>query len=119
MDYSLKSLELCEKNRGKLRVESAVEIDTREQLSAAYTPGVAEPCRKIHKNPEDIYKYTIKSHTIAVVTDGTAVLGLGDIGPGAGLPVREGDPALHKIQRYRRDSEDGKADRPGVRRHQS
>ena len=96
MDYSLKSLELCEKNRGKLRVESAVEIDTREQLSAAYTPGVAEPCRRIHTNPEDIYKYTIKSHTIAVVTDGTAVLGLGDIGPGAGLPVMEGKCALFK-----------------------
>ncbi len=96
MDYSLKSLELCEENGGKLRVESAVEIDTREQLSAAYTPGVAEPCRKIHKNPEDIYKYTIKSHTIAVVTDGTAVLGLGDIGPGAGLPVMEGKCALFK-----------------------
>ncbi len=96
MDYSLKSLELCEENGGKLRVESAVEIDTREQLSAAYTPGVAEPCRKIHKNPEDICKYTIKSHTIAVVTDGTAVLGLGDIGPGAGLPVMEGKCALFK-----------------------
>ncbi|MCR4578104.1 MAG: NADP-dependent malic enzyme [Clostridiales bacterium] len=96
MDYSLKSLKLCEENRGKLRVESAVQIDTREQLSAAYTPGVAEPCRRIHQNPEDIYKYTIKGHTIAVVTDGTAVLGLGDIGPGAGLPVMEGKCALFK-----------------------
>ena len=96
MDYSRKSLELCEANKGKLRVESAVEIETREQLSAAYTPGVAEPCRRINKNPEEVYRYTIKSHTIAVVTDGTAVLGLGDIGPMAGLPVMEGKCALFK-----------------------
>ena len=96
MDYSQKSLELCEQHRGKLRVESAVEISDREQLSAAYTPGVAEPCRRISKNREDVFKYTIKSHTVAVVTDGTAVLGLGDIGPMAGLPVMEGKCALFK-----------------------
>ncbi|MCR4622746.1 MAG: NADP-dependent malic enzyme [Clostridiales bacterium] len=96
MDYSQKSLALCEEHRGKLRVESAVEIKTKEQLSTAYTPGVAEPCRRINQDPEDVYKYTIKGHTIAVVTDGTAVLGLGDIGPKAGLPVMEGKCALFK-----------------------
>jgi len=96
MDYNALSLELCEKNRGKLEVVSKVPVTTREELSTAYTPGVAEPCRKIHQNKHDVYKYTIKSHTVAVVSDGTAVLGLGDIGPEAAMPVMEGKAVLFK-----------------------
>ena len=96
MDYNAMSLELHEKHRGKLEVVSKVPVTTREELSTAYTPGVAEPCRKIHANKHDAYKYTIKGRTVAVVTDGTAVLGLGDIGPEAGLPVMEGKAVLFK-----------------------
>ena len=96
MDYNAMSLELCEKNRGKLEVVSKVPVTTREELSTAYTPGVAEPCRRIHQNKHDAYKYTIKSHTVAVVSDGTAVLGLGDIGPEAAMPVMEGKAVLFK-----------------------
>jgi len=96
MDYNALSLDLCEKNRGKLEVVSKVPVTTREELSAAYTPGVAEPCRRIHQNKHDVYKYTIKSHTVAVVSDGTAVLGLGDIGPEAAMPVMEGKAVLFK-----------------------
>lgn len=96
MNYSEKSLELCEKNRGKLTVTPTVPVTDRDELSSAYTPGVAEPCRKIHANPHDVYKYTIKSHTVAVVSDGTAVLGLGDIGPEAAMPVMEGKAVLFK-----------------------
>ena len=96
MDYNALSLELCEKNRGKLEVVSKVPVTTREELSTAYTPGVAEPCRRIHQNKHDVYKYTIKSHTVAVVSDGTAVLGLGDIGPEAAMPVMEGKAVLFK-----------------------
>lgn len=96
MDYSKASLELCEKNRGKLQMVSLASIKTRDELSTAYTPGVAEPCRKIHANKTDAYRYTIKGHTIAVVSDGTAVLGLGDIGPEAAMPVMEGKSILFK-----------------------
>lgn len=96
MDYNQLSLELCEKNRGKLEVVSKVPVTSREELSTAYTPGVAEPCRKIHANKHDVYRYTIKSHTVAVVSDGTAVLGLGDIGPEAAMPVMEGKSLLFK-----------------------
>ncbi len=96
MDYNALSLELCEKNRGKLEVVSKVPVSTREELSTAYTPGVAEPCRRIYQNKHDVYKYTIKSHTVAVVSDGTAVLGLGDIGPEAAMPVMEGKAVLFK-----------------------
>ena len=96
MDYNQKSLELCEQNRGKLTVVSTVPVTNREELSAAYTPGVAEPCRKIHADPHEVNRYTIRSHTVAVVSDGTAVLGLGDIGPGAAMPVMEGKAVLFK-----------------------
>ena len=96
MNYSELSLEMHEKNRGKIEVISKVKIDTRDDLSIAYTPGVAEPCRKIHANKEDAYKYTSKGNLIAVVTDGSAVLGLGDIGPEAGMPVMEGKAILFK-----------------------
>jgi len=96
MNYFEESLKLHEKNAGKIEVTSKVKINTREDLSLAYTPGVAEPCRKIHENEENVYKYTSKGNIVAVVTDGTAVLGLGDIGPKAGLPVMEGKAILFK-----------------------
>jgi malate dehydrogenase (oxaloacetate-decarboxylating) len=96
MNYFEESLKLHEKNAGKIEVKSKVKIETREDLSLAYTPGVAEPCRKIHENEENVYKYTSKGNLVAVVTDGTAVLGLGDIGPKAGLPVMEGKAILFK-----------------------
>ncbi|WP_097028412.1 NAD(P)-dependent malic enzyme [Clostridium peptidivorans] len=96
MNYFEESLKLHENNRGKMEIKSKVKITTREDLSLAYTPGVAEPCRKIHENEENVYKYTSKGNLVAVVTDGTAVLGLGDIGPKAGLPVMEGKAILFK-----------------------
>lgn len=96
MDYGKLSLELCEKNRGKLEVISKVPVTKKEELSTAYTPGVAEPCRRIHANKHDVYRYTIKGRTVAVVSDGSAVLGLGDIGPEAAMPVMEGKALLFK-----------------------
>lgn len=96
MDVKQKALELHEKHAGKITVESKVPVTNKEELSLAYTPGVAEPCRKIDANKEDVYKYTSKGNLVAVVTDGTAVLGLGDIGPEAGLPVMEGKAVLFK-----------------------
>ncbi len=81
---------------GKFATTSKLPLETKDDLSIAYTPGVAEPCKEIYKNPSDAYKYTSKSNTIAVISDGTAVLGLGDIGPLAGLPVMEGKAALFK-----------------------
>lgn len=96
MNYFEESLKLHEQFRGKIEVTSKLPVDTREDLSLAYTPGVAEPCRRINANPADVYKYTAKGNLVAVVTDGTAVLGLGDIGPMAGLPVMEGKAILFK-----------------------
>ena len=96
MDYNKMALELHEAHKGKIEVVSKVEVKTRDDLSTAYTPGVAEPCRKIAANKEDVYKYTAKGNLVAVVTDGTAILGLGDIGPEAGLPVMEGKAVLFK-----------------------
>ncbi|MDF2685985.1 MAG: hypothetical protein K0S55_1166 [Clostridia bacterium] len=81
---------------GKLEIHSKIKVDSSDALSIAYTPGVAEPCKEIAKNKELVYDYTIKKNTIAVVTDGTAVLGLGDIGPEAALPVMEGKAILFK-----------------------
>ena len=96
MKYSELSLELHEKNRGKIEVTSKVKVETNEDLSTAYTPGVAAPCRKIAENPDDVYKYTAKGNLVAVVTDGSAVLGLGNIGAKAALPVMEGKSILFK-----------------------
>ena len=96
MDYNQASLEMHEKNQGKLEVALKVGLETKDDLSTAYTPGVAEPCRKIAENPDDAYKYTLKANTVAVVSDGTAVLGLGDIGPLAAIPVMEGKSVLFK-----------------------
>ncbi len=96
MDIQNKSLEMHEKWQGKIETVSKSKVNTREDLAIAYTPGVAEPCKKIHENYDDVYKYTIKGNTVAIVTDGTAVLGLGDIGPEAALPVMEGKAVLFK-----------------------
>jgi malate dehydrogenase (oxaloacetate-decarboxylating) len=96
MNYFEESLKLHEKIAGKIEVISKIPVETRDDLSLAYTPGVAEPCRKIHENRDDVYKYTSKGNLVAVVTDGSAVLGLGDIGPEAGLPVMEGKSILFK-----------------------
>ncbi len=81
---------------GKLTVESTVPLENAQDLALAYTPGVAIPCLEIAKNPEDVYRYTSKGHMVAIVTDGTAVLGLGDIGPHAAIPVMEGKALLLK-----------------------
>ena len=96
MDYNQKALQMHEKYRGKLEVCCKAPLASKEDLAVAYTPGVAEPCRAIAKNEQDVYRYTTKGHMVAVVTDGTAVLGLGDIGPKAALPVMEGKAALFK-----------------------
>ena len=91
-----KALSKHEEWKGKISTELKCKLENRDDLSVAYTPGVAEPCRQIAKNPDDVYKYTWRGNTIAVVSDGTAVLGLGDIGPAAGLPVMEGKSVLFK-----------------------
>jgi len=91
------ALKLHEDYKGKIEVISKVPVTNRTELSIAYTPGVAEPCKEIHKNPDDVYKYTAKGNLVAVVTDGTAVLGLGDIGPAAAMPVMEGKAVLFKV----------------------
>ena len=96
MDYVAESLRIHEKYKGKLAVKSRVSIQDKEDLSIAYTPGVAEPCKKIHEDVSLAYKYTIKGRTVAVISDGTAVLGLGDIGPEAAMPVMEGKSLLFK-----------------------
>lgn len=96
MDYNSLSLKMHEENKGKVEVISKVKIKDRDDLSTAYTPGVAEPCRKIRDNKADVYKYTCKGNMVAVVSDGTAVLGLGDIGPEAAIPVMEGKAILFK-----------------------
>lgn len=96
MDIAQESLRLHEQWQGKLETVPKMKIETREDLALAYTPGVAEPCRKIAENPSDAYKYTMKANTVAVVSDGSAVLGLGNIGPAAAMPVMEGKCALFK-----------------------
>ena len=96
MDYNAEALKKHREWKGKLRVEAAVPLETSEDLSLAYTPGVAAPCLEIAKNPDLSYEYTRRGDLVAVITDGTAVLGLGDIGPEAGMPVMEGKCALFK-----------------------
>ena len=96
MTIQEKALELHEKWNGKLETVSKTPVKSREDLSLAYTPGVAEPCKVIAKDKEAAYKYTMKANTVAVVSDGSAVLGLGNIGPYAAMPVMEGKAVLFK-----------------------
>lgn len=91
-----KALELHEKLQGKLETVSKTPVRTREDLALVYTPGVAEPCKVIAKDPAAAYTYTMKANTVAVVSDGSAVLGLGNIGPKAAMPVMEGKAVLFK-----------------------
>jgi malate dehydrogenase (oxaloacetate-decarboxylating) len=90
------ALKMHEQAKGKLEVQLKVPLNESHDLSLAYTPGVAQPCREIAKNKDDVYKYTWKQNSVAVVSDGTAVLGLGDIGPEAAMPVMEGKSILFK-----------------------
>ena len=92
-----KALKLHEEWNGKLTTEPKCTINSREDLALAYTPGVAEPCKVIAQDKEAAYKYTIKSNTVAVVSDGSAVLGLGNIGPYAAMPVMEGKSVFSNL----------------------
>lgn len=96
MNYNEEALKMHEEHKGKIEVISKVKLQNRDDLSTAYTPGVAEPCRKIHENVNDVYKYTSKGNLVAVLSDGSAVLGLGNIGPEAAIPVMEGKAVLFK-----------------------
>jgi malate dehydrogenase (oxaloacetate-decarboxylating) len=94
MDYFKKSLEEHKKNKGKLKIISKIPVTNKEELSIAYTPGVAEPCKEIAKDKNKVYDYVSSKNMVAVLTDGSAVLGLGNIGPEASLPVMEGKAVL-------------------------
>ena len=96
MTVNEKALMMHEQWNGKLEITSKAPVKSREDLSIAYTPGVAEPCKAIAQDKEDAYKYTMKANTVAVVSDGSAVLGLGNIGPHAAMPVMEGKAVLFK-----------------------
>jgi len=96
MSLRADALEFHKKSKGKIAIKSKVPCNTQENLCLAYTPGVAEPCCEIAKNPDTVYDYTSKGNLVAVVTDGSAVLGLGDIGALASIPVMEGKAVLFK-----------------------
>ena len=96
MDYGKEALKKHKQWRGKLDVQAKMPIQNHDDLSIAYTPGVAAPCLEIQKDPESVYTYTGKGNTVAVISDGSAVLGLGNIGPEAGIPVMEGKCVLFK-----------------------
>ena len=94
MSLREQALQLHRACKGKLEVVSKVSVQNPADLSLAYTPGVAEPCKEIHADVDKVYEYTVRGNMVAVVTDGTAVLGLGNIGPEAALPVMEGKAIL-------------------------
>ncbi len=96
MDYFKESLNLHKRLKGKIRMNPKMDVRTKDDLSLVYSPGVAEPCMEIHRNPESVYDYTIKGNTVAIVSDGSAVLGLGNIGAKASIPVMEGKAMLFK-----------------------
>lgn len=96
MNFDKESLELHKRNKGKIRISPKVTVKTKDDLSLVYSPGVAAPCLEIAKDEEKVWDYTIKGNTVAIVSDGTAVLGLGDIGPKAAIPVMEGKAMLFK-----------------------
>lgn len=96
MNYFEESLNLHRTLKGKIRISPKMDVRSKDDLSLVYSPGVAEPCKAIAANPDDVYKYTIKSNTVAIVSDGSAVLGLGDIGALASIPVMEGKAMLFK-----------------------
>lgn len=96
MDYFKESLSLHKRLRGKIRVQPKIDVRNKDDLSMVYSPGVAEPCKRIHEDKNKVWDYTIKSNTVAIVTNGTAVLGLGDIGAHASIPVMEGKAMLFK-----------------------
>ena len=96
MDYAKESLKMHYELKGKIEIKSRAAVDSKEALSLAYTPGVAQPCLEIQKDPSKSFDLTRRWNTVAVITDGTAVLGLGDIGPEAGMPVMEGKCVLFK-----------------------
>ncbi len=96
MDAYQKSLELHAAKKGKIEVISKVGLETKDDLSLAYTPGVAQPCREIAEDKTKAYQYTAKGNLVAVISDGSAVLGLGNIGPEAAMPVMEGKAILFK-----------------------
>jgi len=96
MDIYQRSLELHKKLKGKIRVQSSMEVRSTDDLSLVYSPGVAEPCRAIAENPDSVYDYTMKGNSVAIVSDGSAVLGLGNLGASASIPVMEGKAMLFK-----------------------
>ncbi len=96
MDYFKESVKLHEKLKGKIAISNKMDVESKDDLSLVYSPGVSEPCMEIHRNPERVYDLTMKGNTVAVVSDGTAVLGLGNIGAKAAIPVMEGKAMLFK-----------------------